>query len=399
MHRDIPLRPQSLGRFGGQHRAGRSDATRRLAARRGRRGRRGEPGGRAHRPPALSLDGQPQGAAGDQPSGHDSTGGGRHSRREPQTAGPGEWIGHRVLRTEGRRNPGRERAFGSRLPGRPRGRMGADCPRGPRPRAGGAVSHGDCAGERRARGGTADPVLPRGTGRQLGPREGVGVVVLDSHHRLGGFGAAGHRWLGDRPAQRHGAQSRDGGRLRGHARRRVQASGALADARHRPAAGLGRASGRVAPPAAGGPGPGARRGLPVALPRPARGPRGPVLSKVPPVRPAWWIALLVFGIALAWTTGAGTRWPEIYYMTDAAMEPTVRAGEYFLVWSPPRQLSRGDLVIFRWEQIGRVFHVLRRLAAFPGDTIAMREGTIVINRAPQTWPFRIIDPAARRSPL
>lgn len=81
------------------------------------------------------------------------------------------------------------------------------------------------------------------------------------------------------------------------------------------------------------------------------------------------------------------------------MEPTVRTGEYFLVWSPPRRLSRGDLVIFRWEHSDSVFHVLRRLAALPSDTIAMREGTIAINGAPQQWPFRIVARGARRSPL
>ncbi|MBI3081763.1 MAG: signal peptidase I, partial [Gemmatimonadetes bacterium] len=96
---------------------------------------------------------------------------------------------------------------------------------------------------------------------------------------------------------------------------------------------------------------------------------------------------------------AGTRWPGIYYMTGPSMEPTVRAGEYFLVWNPPGHLARGDLVVFRYEDGDGVFHVLRRLAGLPGDTIAMREGAIVVNGAPQPWRFRIIVPAARRSLL
>ena len=86
-------------------------------------------------------------------------------------------------------------------------------------------------------------------------------------------------------------------------------------------------------------------------------------------------------------------------MTDAAMEPTVREGEYFLVWTPPRRLSRGDLVIFRWEDDDREFDVLRRLAALPGDTIAMREGTIIVNGTLQAWPFRILAKGHRRSAL
>ncbi|MBI2614756.1 MAG: hypothetical protein HYW52_03560 [Gemmatimonadetes bacterium] len=79
------------------------------------------------------------------------------------------------------------------------------------------------------------------------------------------------------------------------------------------------------------------------------------------------MALLLVGVTLTWTTRAGTRWPGIYYMTGPSMEPTVRAGEYFLVWNPPGHLARGDLVVFRYEDGDGVFHVLRRLAGLPGD--------------------------------
>lgn len=105
------------------------------------------------------------------------------------------------------------------------------------------------------------------------------------------------------------------------------------------------------------------------------------------------------GVALAWTTRAGTRWPGIYYMTGPSMEPSLQAGESFLVWSPPGKLSRGDLVVFRYEDEDGVFHVLRRLAGLPGDTITMREGVVLVNGVPQRWPFRIVVPGARRSPL
>jgi len=81
------------------------------------------------------------------------------------------------------------------------------------------------------------------------------------------------------------------------------------------------------------------------------------------------------------------------------MEPTLRAGEYFLVWSPPGTLARGDLVVFRYEDEDGLFHVLRRLAGLPGDTVAMRDGMVEVNGVPQPWPFQIIAPAARRSPL
>ncbi len=112
-----------------------------------------------------------------------------------------------------------------------------------------------------------------------------------------------------------------------------------------------------------------------------------------------WLALPVVAVALAWTTRLGTRWPAIYYMTGPSMEPTVRAGQYFLVWSPAGDVTRGDLVIFRYEDEDGVFHVLRRIAALPGDTVAMQDGQVLVNRVPQTWSYRIINPAARRSPL
>ena len=107
-------------------------------------------------------------------------------------------------------------------------------------------------------------------------------------------------------------------------------------------------------------------------------------------------ALIVGGL---WATGLGRRWPSIYYMTGSSMEPTLTAGEYFIVWSPPDRLAHGDLVLFRYEDEDGVFHVLRRLAALPGDTVAMDSGTVVLNGVPQPWPFRITTPKVRRSEL
>lgn len=106
----------------------------------------------------------------------------------------------------------------------------------------------------------------------------------------------------------------------------------------------------------------------------------------------------VLTAALVWTR-LGTRWPSVYYMTGASMEPTVVAEEYFVAWSPPGKLSRGDLVIFRYEDEDGVFHVLRRLVAVPGDTVSMRAGAAIVNGTRRQWAFRIIEPAAWRSPL
>lgn len=112
-----------------------------------------------------------------------------------------------------------------------------------------------------------------------------------------------------------------------------------------------------------------------------------------------WTVAAVLTAAFLWMTRLGTRWPTIYYMTGASMEPTVAAQEYFLAWSPPDNLSRGDLVIFRYQDEDGVFHVLRRLAALAGDTVSMRAGSAIVNGAPQQWAFRIVEPAAWRSSL
>lgn len=110
-------------------------------------------------------------------------------------------------------------------------------------------------------------------------------------------------------------------------------------------------------------------------------------------------ALVLAALALLVWTRAFTRWPQVWYMTGPSMEPTVRAREYFLATSPPGTLRRGMLVLFRYEDEDGVFHVLRRVAGLPGDTVAMRDGIAVVGGRPQTWPFRIQVPAAWRSPL
>lgn len=107
--------------------------------------------------------------------------------------------------------------------------------------------------------------------------------------------------------------------------------------------------------------------------------------------------MLLLILAAAWSTRVGTRWPAIYYMTGPSMEPTVRARELFLTWSPPGSLARGDLVIFEFEDADGEFHVLRRVAGLPGDTLAMQDGELTLNGRRTPWPFRILAPRARVS--
>jgi signal peptidase I len=89
----------------------------------------------------------------------------------------------------------------------------------------------------------------------------------------------------------------------------------------------------------------------------------------------------------------------VYFMTGSSMEPAVRAHEYFLTSSPAGKLRRGMLVIFRYEDEDGIFHVLRRLAALPGDTILMRDGHAVVNGRDDGVSFRILEPRAHHSPM
>ncbi len=114
-----------------------------------------------------------------------------------------------------------------------------------------------------------------------------------------------------------------------------------------------------------------------------------------------WLRATLLGVAflLAWVTRLGTRWPHIYYMTGPSMEPSVREGELFVVWMPAGELERGDLVIFEFTDADSTFHVLRRVAGLPGDTVSMHAGAVVVNGKLERWPYRIESPGARRSEL
>lgn len=122
-------------------------------------------------------------------------------------------------------------------------------------------------------------------------------------------------------------------------------------------------------------------------------------SRLSWIRLAFWLALTGCVIAGLWITRGASRSPSIYVMTGPSMEPGLGPGEYFLTWSPPGRLAAGELVIFRFVDEDGEFHVLRRVAGLPGDTVEMRAGRVVRNGARQAWPFRILEPKASRSLL
>ena len=112
-----------------------------------------------------------------------------------------------------------------------------------------------------------------------------------------------------------------------------------------------------------------------------------------------WIVAAGVLIVLAWTTRFATRWPSVYFMTGPSMEPTIAAERYFIAWDPPGELTRGDLVLFRYRENDSTWSVLRRLVAFGGDTVSMKAGALTVNGSPRSWGFRIIEPGAYQSAM
>jgi len=117
------------------------------------------------------------------------------------------------------------------------------------------------------------------------------------------------------------------------------------------------------------------------------------------LRVGFWLVIGALVVGAMWATRFGERIPSIYIQTGVSMEPTLAQDEYFVAWSPAGRLERGDLVIFRYVRGSSEFHVLRRLVALPGDTVAMDSGVVVLNGVPQPWPFDIASPGAWRSEL
>ena len=113
------------------------------------------------------------------------------------------------------------------------------------------------------------------------------------------------------------------------------------------------------------------------------------------------VLLLLAALAFVWWMRASLHWPQVYFETDASMAPTVARGAYFVATGPVRELRRGMLVIFRYQDPSDddVYHVLRRLAGLPGDTVAMHQGVVFVNGRATAWPFRVVAPKAWRSAM
>lgn len=73
-----------------------------------------------------------------------------------------------------------------------------------------------------------------------------------------------------------------------------------------------------------------------------------------------------------------------FYVEGASMEPTFTSNEYLLVdelsyrFEAPK---RGEVVVFRYPRDTRQYFI-KRVVGLPGETIAIKRGTIYINEQP-----------------
>jgi signal peptidase I len=77
-----------------------------------------------------------------------------------------------------------------------------------------------------------------------------------------------------------------------------------------------------------------------------------------------------------------------FKLPSGSMKPTLLVGDYFLVdmRSSARKAQRGDIIIFVYPQ-NPTLNYIKRVAAVAGDTVEIRQKTLLINDIPQQEPY------------
>ena len=70
------------------------------------------------------------------------------------------------------------------------------------------------------------------------------------------------------------------------------------------------------------------------------------------------------------------KWQLLLIHGDS-MAPTYRSFSLVLLDKQPGAYSRGDVVLYRCESLGR--GIVKRIAAVPGDRLRAEDGTLLIN--------------------
>ena len=91
------------------------------------------------------------------------------------------------------------------------------------------------------------------------------------------------------------------------------------------------------------------------------------------------VMLLAFGISFLLTDEQQQRYRSFYTPAEG-MAPTLPKGDRFIAYMrAPRELRRGDVLMIRAPD-GNIY--VKRLAALPGDRIAVSNGVVVLNGTP-----------------
>lgn len=104
-----------------------------------------------------------------------------------------------------------------------------------------------------------------------------------------------------------------------------------------------------------------------------------------------WILVLVGALVVALVVK--TWLFQAFYIPSSSMEPTLQIGDRVLVNKISYDLGdvdRGDIIVFErpesWGQ-GDIDDLIKRVIGLPGETIALRDGVVVVDGAPIEEPW------------
>jgi signal peptidase I len=121
------------------------------------------------------------------------------------------------------------------------------------------------------------------------------------------------------------------------------------------------------------------------------------VNRVPRLRLDWlWEWAKVVLVATVLFVVVRAFFVEAYKIPSGSMERTLLVGDFLLVnklvygaefpltgrrLPRLRDPQRGDVVVFQWPE-DRTKNFVKRLVGLPGDTLAMRDGVLIVNRVP-----------------
>ncbi len=106
---------------------------------------------------------------------------------------------------------------------------------------------------------------------------------------------------------------------------------------------------------------------------------------------SWWVeAVKTIGLSLLLAFGIRTFVAEARYIPSGSMEPTLMINDRLIIDKVGykfNQPQRGDIVVFNPTKALRQqgFHdaFIKRIVGVPGDKVAIKNGTVLINNQPQ----------------